>query len=92
MALLKGKLFAGAVFAGLLIGGAVEVVVPEVPAVPAAQSYGGGMAAGKVPRVVKPSLVVPTNKEANAARIMRLQQDDDEVLLLITQAVGVLYG
>lgn len=95
MALLRGKLFAGALFAGALISGIGDVGPDTSQGI----SGGGGIrSVGKANGVKSSKPKFPSvqlseiAQDTNAARIIRLQNDDEEVLLLITQAVGVLYG
>ena len=93
MALFKGSLFAGALFAGsLLVSGATtpDPTVAEANGRP----WRKAVVEKQKKRTPAPKSVQLSEiaRDTNAERIIRLQNDDEEVLLLITQAVGVLYG
>ena len=82
MALFKGKLFAGALFAGALLAGASET--PSQVVSPPSSGAGGG-------RVTHIANAPAAPEEYNeAVRRSRIQQEDEELMLLVSTLLKVM--
>jgi len=89
MALLKGKLFAGALFAGLLLGGqGDEVVAPPTTEYQYNGSAASGGSGGQPQTYDWRSIndLFKTDKQ-RAERLAIMQADDDAVIMAVVAAV-----
>lgn len=78
MALLKGKLFAGALFAGTLLGSQVEITTPpQVVSPPQTAGFGGGYFPKDTPKLRENQV------EVEARKLLKQQHEEDEILLAV---------